>query len=221
MKMKIKGLVLVSFLVPCAIYLTVFSAATDGNPPKAKYHAVVIQGGGYLPDAKKPEGVDAITQPTTKGINTYSLTTVLIGKLAAMDTDVKVVPFSACKDLTCLSAAPDRAGDRADVVIFAGPAHFSKQPEQLAALYPKLKEVVARHPGLLCSTIIPAWYPESKGKEAMAVADKAFKEAGARSVPGVTILTPREDQKGASAEEVDKAMTEFVTRLVDALKNAK
>ncbi len=218
--MRVKRLIPMAGLVSCAVFLSACLAAADGKKPK-KYHAVVIQGAGYLPDAKKPEGTDAITQATSKAINTYSLTTALRDKLEALDTEVTVLPFSACADLACLSTSTDGLRNRTDSVIFAGPSHFSKQPEQLVALYPKLKDAVARNPRLICSTLVPAWYPESKGKAAMEVADKAFKEAGARSVSGATLLTDRQEKKGASAEELDKALTDFAARLADALKSAK
>ena len=103
---------------------------------------------------------------------------------------------------------------RADLVIFAGPSYFSKQPEQLLALYPKLKEAVACNPRLICSALVPAWYPESKGKATLEHALKTASEAGARSVPGVTLLTPRGDKKGASAEEVDKAAAEYAPQRI-------
>lgn len=217
--MRIFRLYLVTLISLGAIWMT--ACATAGARLTKKYHAIVIQGAGYLPDAKKPEGVDAITQATTKGINTYSLTSALVAKLAAQDTEVTVLPFSACAGLKCLSASPDGTRKQADLVIFAGPSYFSKQPEQLLALYPKLKEACACNPRLICSTLVPAWYPETKGKATLEFALKAIEEAGARSVPGVTLLTPREDKPGASAEEVDKALTDFAARLADALKNGK
>ena len=218
--MNICGRYFLTLVSLCAGWMSACSAAAGERLTK-NYHAVVIQGAGYLPDAKKPEGVDAITQATTKGLNTYSLTTALAAKLAARGIEVTVLPFSACAGLTCLSASPAGTRKRADLVIFAGPSYFSKQPEQLLALYPKLKEAVAYNPRLICSALVPAWYPESKGKATLEHALKTASEAGARSVPGVTLLTPRGDKKGASAEEVDKALTDFATRLGEALKSGK
>lgn len=218
--MSICGLYFLTLVSLCGGWMSTCSAAAGERLTK-NYHAVVIQGAGYLPDAKKPEGVDAITQATTKGLNTYSLTTALAEKLVARDIEVTVLPFSACAGLTCLSASPEGTRKRADLVIFAGPSYFSKQPEQLLALYPKLKEAVAYNPRLICSALVPAWYPESKGKATLEHALKTASEAGARSVPGVTLLTPRGDKKGASAEEVDKALTDFATRLAEALKSGK
>ena len=146
------------------------------------------RGPDYLPDAKKPEeGTDAITKATTKEINTYTLTTGLTAKLNKRDIDVTVLQYTECKDLKCLMNGSQR---KTDLVIFAGPSYFSKQPPQLTKLYRKLEDVVKTNPKLICSTLIPAWYPDTKGKDSIKVAAKAFEKVGVGVVDGVSILTP-------------------------------
>lgn len=198
----------------CILSTTAFTA--NAKTPDKKYHAVIIQGAGYLPDTKKPEeGVDAITKATTKEINTYTLTTALTAKLSVKDIDVTVLQYTACKDLKCLIDGSQR---KADLVIFAGPSYFSKQPPQLTKLYRKLEDVVKTNPKLICSTLIPAWYPDTKGKDSIKVAAKAFEKAGVRVVEGLSILTPRDKKKGAPTKEMDKALTAFAERLAAAVK---
>ncbi len=187
----------------------------------SRYHAVIIQGAGYLPDSKKPEGVDAITKATSAGLNTYVLTHLLTEKLKAHQVSVQVVSWKESQDLSVLEASSTAQREQADLVIFAGPSHYGKQPPQLMALYPKLKEMVARHPTLVASSVVPAWYPETKGLQTLKVAEKAFEEAGVKSVTGVTLLTPQGEKSGASPEEVDKALEKFVTRLVKALEKTQ
>ncbi|MBN2451342.1 MAG: hypothetical protein JXR77_13200 [Lentisphaeria bacterium] len=218
--MSIRSLAPVTLLVLCALCLVAGQAAGEEKRPQ-QWHAVIIQGAGYLPGTEPPAGTDALTKATSREINTYSLTAALVEKLTALGMTATVLPFSECGDLACLGKSPDGTRTRVDVVIFAGPSHFSKQPPQLTSLYPKIKEAAARNPGLICSTLVPAWYPDTKGQATMELADKAFREAGARSLPGTTILTPRKENKGASPEEVQKALTDFATRLVQALQNTK
>ncbi len=214
-------MILVTWLVACATSLTAIAvdatAATDATalaPKKYQYRAVVIQGAGYLPDAKKPEGVDAITHATTKGVNTYALTDALVAKLTALGITVEVLQFNACKDLACLDASADGTVKNADLVIFAGPEYMGKPPKQLSDLYPKLKDVAIRNPGLVCTTLVSAG---SKGAKSIAVTEAAFKAAGVKFVPGVGLNSPRLLGKGASTEEIDTAMTDFAARLIAAL----
>ncbi len=210
-----------AFLLMAGLAVLCVWAAFSQAGQHANYHAVVIQGAGYLPGGEKPKGTDAITHATTQAPNTYSLTRVLSEKLAGKIT-VSVVQWTECKkNLDVLKASPDGKRPQADLVIFAGPSHYSKQPEQLAAIYPKLKEAVLHNPRLIASALVPAWYPKDKGKKTLQVAEKAFAEARVRSVPGVSLLTPRKDKPGATDEEVDKALSEFVVRVSAALEEAR
>lgn len=213
--MKINKVLLTVAMSFFAVTLFIANAEETGK----KYHAVIIQGAGYPPDEKQPEeGADAITAATTKEINTYTLTTALTAKLNARDVDVTVMQHTACKDLKPLMDGSQRA---ADLVIFAGPSHFSKQPAQLTKLYRKLKDVVKTNPRLTCSTLIPAWYPDTKGQDTIKVAAKAFEKNGAGVVEGLSILTPRDKKKGAPAKEIDQALTDFAERLASALNKIK
>lgn len=209
-----------TMLVACAITMATTLANAEVATPK-KYRAVVIQGAGYLPDGKKPEGADAITSATSKINNTYDLTKALVAKLAAQDVDVEVKSFSDCKDLTCLDASADGKIQAADIVIFAGPEYNGKHPKQLSALYAKIKEVSARNPGLVCSSLTSGGNPQFKGSKAAAHADNAFRDSGAQSVLGIGFNSPRGDNPGASAAEIDKSTADFAARLVEALKRTK
>jgi len=206
-----------TLLVACAVSLFVTAAFAEATAPK-KYRAVVIQGAGVVPNTMKPEGADAITGATSLGLNTYTLTTTLAEKLAALDVAVEVKPFSECKDLACLDASADGKVKAADLVIFAGPEHGGKHPKQLSALYPNLKEAVTRNPGLVCSTLVSASNPAIKGQKAVATAEAAYKNAGVKFVPGVGVITPRNGKPGATPEEVDKSMTDFAAALIAALQ---
>ena len=210
--MKTSKLLVSTIATFCIISTSIIA---NGKTPEKKYYAVIIQGAGYLPDGKKPEeGTDAITKATTKEINTYTLTTALTAKLNTRNIDVTVRQHTDCKDLKCLMDGSQR---KADLVIFAGPSHFSKQPAQLTKLYRKLEDVVKTNPKLICSTLIPAWYPDTKGKDSIKVAAKAFEKAGVGVVEGLSILTPRGEKKGAPAKEMDKALTDFAERLMGKL----
>ncbi len=120
--------------------------------------------------------------------------------------------------LACLDASDSNAVKSANLVIFAGPEHMGKPTKQLSALYPKLKDVLIRNPGLVCSTLVSAG---GKGGKSIAVTEAAFKAAGAKFVPGVNLNSPRFFSKGASKEEIDNAMTDFAIRLVAALSVAE
>ncbi len=213
--MRTNKLLLTAVITICTLSATLNQAAE--NDLQTKYQVVIIQGAGYLPDTKKPEGADAITTATTEVLNTYVLTTALTKKLNALNMNVTVLSYTECAELKSLYTSPDGTRRRTDLVIFAGPSQFSKQPPQLTKLYRKLEIPVKNNPKLLCSTLVPAWYPDTKGKDTIKVAAKAFVKAGAGVVEGLSILTPRDDKKGASAKDVDKALTEFAERLSNAL----
>ena len=213
--MKTNKLLLTAVITACTLSATLNHAAEDVS--QTKYQVVIIQGAGYLPNTKKPEGVDAFTKATTKVLNTYVLTTALTKKLNALNMNVTMLPYTECAELKSLYTSPEGKRRHTDIVIFAGPSHFGKQPSQLTKLYRKLEIPVKKNPKLLCSTLVPAWYPDTKGKGTIKVAAKAFLKAGAGVVEGVSILTPRKDKKGATAKEVDKALTEFAERLSQAL----
>ncbi|MFO7936661.1 MAG: hypothetical protein R6V06_03540 [Kiritimatiellia bacterium] len=210
--MKFYRLIITVF---CLSWIISAQLAAYGKTPEKKYNAIIIQAAGYPPEGEKPEeGTDAVTQATTKGINTYTLTTSLIKKLNAADIAATVLPHTSCKDLKCLT---DGSRGRTDLLIFAGPSHFSKQPPQLTKLYRRVKDVVKTNPKLICSTLVPAWYPDTKGKDTIKVAAKAFEKEGASVVEGVSILTPRGKKKGADTKEVEAALIAFTDRISAAL----
>ncbi|MDD2601289.1 MAG: hypothetical protein PHO37_19060 [Kiritimatiellae bacterium] len=200
-----------SLCLTCAMADTVQPASASG-----KHHAIIIQGAGYLPESQPPaEGADAVTQATTKSINTYTLSAALALKLKAQAIDVTILPHTACREMQALTDGSQR---KADLIIFAGPSHFNKQPPQLTKLYRKLGAAVENNSALLCTTLVPAWYPETKGQATIKVAAKAFEKAGAGVVEGVSILTPQDKKKGASEKEIDVALTDFAARITAALK---
>ncbi len=215
--MSIQRMILATLLAVCATSLTALAADASASAPK-HFRAVVIQGAGYLPGAKKPQGADAITHATTKVVNTYVLTDALVAKLTALGVAVEVMQFNDCKDLACLDASASNTVKSVDLVIFAGPEHMGKPTKQLSALYPKLKDVAIRNPGLVCTTLVSAG---SKGKKSIAKTEAAFKAAGVKFVPGVGLNPPGFLRKGASPEEIDTALADFAVRLVAALSTAE
>jgi hypothetical protein len=206
--------------IPVMILLvcSVCWAAVGGNRNTDVRRIIIIQGAGHKPAEKASEETDAITHATTKEINTYTLTEMLVKKLDSLKIQSDVTDYRECKNLRCLHKTPAENRGKFDMVIFAGPSHFSKQPPQLTKLYNNhLGEAVKQNPGLLCSTLVPAWFPETKGADTIKVANKAFEKHGAGVVQGISILTPRDKKKGASQEEIAKALDEFAQRIVEAL----
>ena len=186
---------------------------------KAKYHVAIIQAAGYLPDTKPPEGTDAITHATTKVVNTYIITSALVDQLAAKGIEVQVIAYSACDDLKCLYPTENNGKKQVvDVVVFAGPAENSKQQKKILELFPQLEEVVKRSPHIICTSIVPAWYPETKGQEACTYSDNCFKKAGAKTVRGISLLTPRKDNPGVSKENMEKVLNKFADDLISAMQ---
>lgn len=198
-----------------------FSADT-AKPQPAKYCAVIIQAAGYLPGEKKPEGTDAITHATTKGINTYVVTEKLVDKLAALGAVTNIVAFSDCPDLGCLCPVEEDGRKRIpDLVVFAGPSYYSKQPKQLLALFPKLGRIVELAPDIVCSSLVPAWFPDTHGQKTIEHSDRCFKAAGARTVMGISMLTPRKNKPGISEQELDKIVTNFAASLIAEVAKRK
>ncbi len=207
-----------NILVMILLVGSVCLVAVGGNRNNDVGRVIIIQGAGHKPAEKPSEETDAITHATTKEINTYTLTEMLVKKLDSAKIQSDVIDYTKCRDFTCLHKAQAEGGGKFDMVIFAGPSHFSKQPPQLTKLYNNhLGEVVKQNPGLVCSTLVPAWFPETKGSDTIKVANKAFEKHGAGVVQGVSILTPRDKKKGASQEEIAKALDEFAQRIVEAL----
>jgi len=186
---------------------------------KAKYHVAIIQAAGYLPDTKPPEGTNAITHATTKVVNTYIITSAFVDQLAAKGIEVQVIDYSACDDLKCLYPTENNGKKQVvDVVVFAGPAENSKQQKKILELFPQLEEVVKRSPHIICTSIVPAWYPGTKGQEACTYSDNCFKKAGAKTVRGISLLTPREDNPGVSKENMEKVLNKFADDLISAMQ---
>jgi len=196
-------------------------SCTAATPPTVeakdapRFHAVIIRGAGYLPGTKKPKGVDVITHATSKGGNTYVFSDKLVEKLAKLGTATKVVDFSKCRDLKCVYRV-DKTGGRCavDLVVFAGPSHYSKLPVQLYNLIPKLKAIAKAEPNVVCSSLVSAKYP-AKGQTTIKDADARLKKAGAKTVMGLT-LDPNVKDK-----ELEKKLGTFAASLVAEMKKAK
>jgi len=184
----------------------------------AKYQVVIIQAAGYPPEEKKPEGVDAITHPTTKGLNTYVFTSKLVEHLARLGAEVKVVSYLDCRKLACLDPVEkDGTKQFVDLAVFAGPAENGKQQKKLLNFFPQLEGVVKKSPNTVFSTLVPAWYPDTKGRAACKYTDAAFKKAGAKTVMGVSLLTPDRHGKstpGVSEEKMQKVLKKFADDLI-------
>lgn len=189
-----------------------------GDPPP-RVGVVIIRAAGRLPGQEVSKGTDAITHATGKSMNTYAFAEGLAKSLTNRNADVRILDFSECRSLECLlpPSATHTLG-KVDIVVFAGPAYSSKLPNQLLALFPKLADIAKSQPDLVCSSLVAAWFPAPKGRDAAAHADSAFKAAGLRTVMGISLLTPRENQIGITQEAFEKALSDFASQLVDAAR---
>lgn len=178
--------------------------------------AVIVRAAGRLPGQDKPERADAVTHATAKPVNVYVFAEELAKSLTRLNAETRIVEFSECRDLQCLLAQPATDNpENADIVVFAGSAYYSKLPNQLQALFPKLGEIAKSAPDLVCSSLVAAWFPDTKGLEAAAHAERAFAAAGLQTVSGISLLTPRENKAGITQEALEKAIADFAARLVD------
>jgi hypothetical protein len=184
-----------------------------GAPP-TKVRAVIVRAAGALPGQDKPGGSDAITHATPKPMNTYVFTEALAESLADLRVETRIVDFSECRNLECLLPPGTDSSGKVDILVFAGPAYHSKLPTQLQALFPKLGEIARSSPDLVCSSLIAAWYPDSKGIKAAEHADRAFAIASLRTVKGISLLTPREKKRGITQRALEKDLANFAARLV-------
>lgn len=194
------------------------SPVAQARADAAKYRAVIVRAAGPEPGGKKAENVDAVTHATTKAVNTYVCADKLAKQLAKLNVEIKTIDFLDCPGLNCLLAGgKETGGSGVDLVVFAGPAFNGKQPKQMQALFEKLNGLVKASPRVICTSLVPAWYPETTGLNAVKHSHSCFEAAGARAVMGVSIQTPRKDKDGATEEELDKIVSRFASDIAAKL----
>lgn len=181
----------------------------------AELRAVVVMAAGVTPGQDKPESVHAITHATPEAVNTHAFVQELTNAMTKLNVSARVEDFARCPELKCLSSSTlGNRGVAVDILVFAGPAYFSKLPKQLVALFPSLRKVAAEMPDLVCSSMVSAWFPETKGVKAVAHAEEYFKEAGLRTVKGISLLTPRKEKPGVTQDAMKAAISAFAERVV-------
>ena len=184
--------------------------------PADELRAVIIRAAGPRPGEKPAQVADAVTEATPQAVNTYVFSAELSEALKSLNAQTRIVDFSQCRNLECLLSKPERGNtSRLDIVVFAGPSHFSRLPKQLQSLYGKLAFVASASPALVCSSLVAAWYPDTKGVETAKHVEHAAKEAGLRTVTGLSLLTPRNDTPGVSAKAMKEALAAFSAQLTE------
>ena len=188
------------------------SVTTSAEAQEASYRAVIIRGAGHLPGAKPPEGPDAITQATSEPGNTYVFSERLAKELEKNGIKTAIVNYIDCGDLSCVNYT-DAAGTRraVDFVILAGPSHGRYLPKPLLKLIPRLKEKLASHPGIICSSMISGNYTY-RVVDTMVNTDVQLREIGAKTVPGLVF------NSDVIQQELDEDVRDFVSKLVGAVK---
>lgn len=190
------------------------SCQTQGDPPPNAC-AVIVRAAGVLPGQDKLQNSDAVTHATPKVMNTYVFSEELAKSLAELKVETRIVDFSECRNLECLRLQPLTDNpQRVDILVFAGPAFSSKLPDQLQVLFPKLGGIAKATPDLVCSSLISAWFPETKGIQATEHANRAFMDAGLQTVKGISLLTPHGKKPGITQRGLEKAVADFAAQLV-------
>lgn len=178
---------------------------------KTKYHAVIIKAAGYIPGTEKPEDPDAITRATSEGGNTHVFTDKLAKMLDETGIETKIVDFSECRDLSCVFCSEgDEKRSTVNLVVFAGPTHGGKLPQQLQNFIPLVKKISQSYPDIRY-TILNSCGNPSSGKNAVAHFDALLTDAGAKTIPGLVL------DRETGAEELEKAFEEFASRLLDVI----
>ena len=180
---------------------------------ETSYRAVIIRGAGYLPDAKPPEGPDAITRATSEPGNTYVFSERLVDEMGKNGIKAVIVEYTDCRDMSCVDYTDATGVRRAvDFVILAGPSHNRFLPKPLLNLLPPLGEKLASNPGVICSSMISGNYTY-RIVDTMVNTDVQLREIGAKTVPGLVFNSDVIEQ------ELDEDVRDFVSKLVDAVKS--
>jgi len=158
---------------------------------------VIIKAAGYLPDAEKPEGDDAITRATSKDNNTHTFAERLQEKLLAQKMIVRIIDYTEAKGQTFVD----------DLVIFAGPTWGGKLIKQIL----NLNKEITIGPKTVCTCLTPCGTPSS-GDKAAEHMNQYLADAGLEVIPGMAI--------GAKipADSINIAINKFTERLVEGLK---
>ena len=208
---KHKAIITLMF-VACLIAGLFITGSVAAQEKNAGYRAIILRGAGHLPDAKAPEGPDAITHATSEPGNTYVFSKRLAEELEKNGITTSIVDYTESPDLSCVTFT-DAAGKRraADFVILAGPSYNRYLPKQLLALLPRLKEKLAQYPGIVCSSMISGNYTY-RVVDTMVNTDVSLREIGAKTVPGLVF------NSDVVKQELDEDVRDFVSKLVGAVK---
>lgn len=176
---------------------------------ESKYHAVIIKAAGYIPGTEKPEDPDAITNATSEGGNTHVFADRLAKILGETGIETKTIDFSECRDLSCiLHSDGDEKRPMVNLIVFAGPTHGSKLPQQLQDFIPLVKKVSQSYPKIRYTILNSSGNPSS-GANAIAHFDSLLTDTGAKTIPGLVL------DRETETDELEKELKEFAERLFD------
>lgn len=159
--------------------------------------AVIIKAAGYLPGTEAPEGADAITRATSDTNNTHTFAVKLQEKLTEQNMIVRIMDYTEAKGQTFED----------NVVILTGPTWSGKLIKQILNL---VDELTVEPKSLV--THFTACGTQSSGDEAAVLMDQHLVEHGLTTIPGIAL------DEDLDPEAVDKIMTAFANKIVEAFK---
>ena len=133
--------------------------------------------------------VDALSQATSKPSNTYVLVEALTDELAALGVEARVLSFSECEDLPSLLPL--------DILVFAGPTHYSQLPDPLQELALRIEQLSGAGTAVPTCSALTSCKNRASGSTAAAGLVRQLQGAGVKTVPGVALpaTTTREQMQ--------------------------
>jgi len=189
-----KRTIRISFVCLCLVFSSLAWMCQSNDGPIT---AVIIQAAGYAPGEEAPEDPDAISQATSEGVNTYTLTDNLIKKLTAEGIQTKVIGLKEAKEMM----------PNARIVILAAPVYNGKLPEQFSPVMSNLTV----NPKSVITCLMPCGTPES-GAEAAKLISEQLAKAGHRVVDGLSIGNKSE------ADQIETVLADLTSRLIAEVK---
>ena len=189
-----RNLKIIQILVITALSIICLLISLQCTGPKT---AVIIKAAGYLPGAEAPEGADAITRATSDTNNTHTFSVKLQEKLTEQNMIVRIMDYTEAKGQTFED----------NVVILTGPTWSGKLIKQILNL---VDEITVESKSLC--TNFTACGTQSSGDEAAVHMDQHLAEHGFTTIPGIAL------DEDLEPEAVDKILTAFTNKIVEALK---
>jgi len=183
----------ISFVCLCLVFSSLAWMCQSNDGPIT---AVIIQAAGYAPGDEAPQDPDAISQATSEGVNTYTLTKNIKKKLTAEGVQTTVVGLKEANKVL-----------DARIVILAGPVFSGKLPEQFSPVMSNLTV----NPKSVITCLMPCGTPES-GVEAAKLISEELAKAGHRVVDGLSIGSKSE------ADQIEKDLADLTSRLIAEAK---